>query len=181
MLYKKGGWWVDTDTVCLKPLEFDWDCVIIAEIMPNNSLVGLETYFKPHDFAMINNGMKVGIPFVSSAYLKFKDSEVDSVILEWIIDKCLDIFLEWDTMPWATLTPTMVWKAVQHFRLPVLPAEELAPVPGYLTKKFVEADYPLPDSSAIHLWHSGWSKLGIDTEGSHPPTCIYERLKAKYL
>ena len=179
LLLKCGGWWVDTDTVCLKPLVFDDDYVVIEEIMPNNSLAVVEAFFRPQDFTAVNDGLKIGVPFVSSGYLKFPKN---SPIIRWVIDRCLEIKSEWKTMPWATLTPMMVWRAVQHFGLKVLNAEVLAPVPGYLTEKFVEENYPFPKkSSAIHLWHSGWAAHNMNPDGEYPPTSIYEKLKERYM
>lgn len=45
MLYKLGGWWVDMDTVCLKPFDFDKSFVFSSEIIGPRTRVN-NTYMK---------------------------------------------------------------------------------------------------------------------------------------
>ncbi|MFV0329293.1 MAG: glycosyltransferase [Dysgonomonas sp.] len=45
MLYKLGGWWVDMDTVCLRPFDFDEDFVFSSEVIGFRKRIN-NTYMK---------------------------------------------------------------------------------------------------------------------------------------
>ncbi len=70
LLYEKGGWWVDMDVTCLKPLNFKEDFV-----------------FRTHSaLPMIGNLMKIpkGSPFIKKAY-DIALATCDENTLDWLL------------------------------------------------------------------------------------------------
>jgi hypothetical protein len=155
LLLERGGWWVDTDTVCLRPFDFPADIVISSERGAGGC-------------RFVNNGMlkfPAGSAVMETAcrICEVKDlrsispCEIGPELMEWLVAK-------------FSLQP-FVQEPEVFCPVPWDPARELTAPGGSLPK----------DAYAVHLWNDAWADAGIDKDAEYPEDSLYELLKSKYL
>jgi mannosyltransferase OCH1-like enzyme len=156
LLLERGGWWADSDVICLKPFDFSEEYVFASEIV---------------------NGFEV----VASAILKAPArSEVMSYA--WQVCETKDP----KNLVWGETGPRLLAEAVRKFLLEKYkqPADVFCPL-GYADWHTVlepEARLILNEQSrAIHLWNEMWRDAGQDKNVDYDPDCLYEQLKQRYL
>ena len=155
LLLERGGWWADTDTVCLKRFDFPDVYVFSSEISK-----GLE---------VVNCGV-VKAPAGSEA-MAYAWNACDSKDPAQLV--------------WGETGPKLMGEAVSRFSLEQYkqPHYVFCPVPFFEWRKILEPQ-PSPieaQSYAIHLWNEKWREGGQDKDGEYPEDCIYEQLKRRYL
>lgn len=155
LLLDRGGWWVDTDTICLKAFEFSEEYVISSE------MVG-------------------GVEMVSSGIIK---APVGSHAMAYAWKVCQS--KNPAQLAWGETGPRLMAEVVTKYSLERFkkPANTFCPL-GYLDwHKVLEGDGPALDESsyAVHLWNEMWRKTGQDKNAQYAPECTYEKLKTKYL
>ena len=156
LVLERGGWWVDTDTICLRPFDFEAEYVFSSE------------------FAM-------GEEFINSGIFKASaGSEVMSYA--WRVCEAKDP----ERIVWGETGPRLMAAAVREFSLEryTQPPEVFCPI-GYADwHKVLEpnADLKLTARSyAIHLWNERWRAARQDKNATYPADCIYETWKKSYL
>lgn len=153
LLLDKGGWWVDADMVCLRPFDFEDECVFLTE---PDLTVGTAV---------------IRTPPASEAMARAWDTcrQVDRLHVPWatvgpkllisvvqalgLTGRAVDsrVFCPFDWSEWQqALDPGIVWQFT-------------------------------PATRAVHLWNSMWALAGKDKDAVYPPGCLYETLKQRYL
>lgn len=155
LLLERGGWWADTDTICLKPFDFPG----------------------PHVFATeICNGQEV----VTSGIIK---APKGSPAMAYAWEVCQS--KEPDKLGWGETGPRLMGEAVKKFSLEghQKPHHVFCPIDFEDWHKVVEPDgnTTLDESYAIHLWNERWRAAGQDKNAEYPEKCLYEVLKRTYL
>ena len=153
LLLEKGGWWVDTDMVCVRPFEFDRDCVFSTE--PDSTIGSAVIRVPPGSQAM------------SRAWASCVDRDRTSVawgsigprlLIQIVRDLGLEalavepeVFFPFDWGDWQkALDPTVVWQFA-------------------------------PTTRSVHLWSSMWDLAKWNKDATYPDGCLYETLKRRYL
>lgn len=155
LVFERGGWWVDTDTICLRPFDFEAEYVFSSE------------------FAQ-------GKEFINSGIFKAPmGSEV--MAYAWGVCETKDP----KTIVWGETGPRLMAAAVRECSLEryTQRPEVFCPI-GYADwHKVLEpgAELGLDDSYAIHLWNERWRAAGRDKNAKYPEDCLYETLKKRYL
>ena len=157
LLLRKGGWWADTDVVCLKPLVFQSPYVFASERAHGRSVPTTAVIKAP------------------------PGSEI--MAFNWhICNSCVDPA----GVVWGEHGPKLMAKAIAKFGLErfVQDAQVFCPLaydewsalllPG-------DPDTFRQNSHAIHLWNEMWRRERRDKEGSYAPESLYEQLKAIFL
>jgi mannosyltransferase OCH1-like enzyme len=156
LLLERGGWWVDTDTICLKPFDFAAEYVFSSE------------------FAM-------GQEFINSGICKTPAGS-DAMAYAWGVCEQKNP----EQLVWGETGPRLMAAAVAKFSLEEYkqPPEVFCPL-GYGDWHKVldpEAQLEFGESTyAIHLWNERWRGAGQDKNAAYPPDCLYEQLKRQYL
>lgn len=179
LLYKEGGVWVDSDVICLKPFDFEFDLFFGLEEWNqyNNAVLGAKPghilfRFLADQAASPNNYL----PFDSSRdrFRKFKRKYLKG-------DKKGNI-------KWGEVGPRGLTAAVEHFGLqqygkphthfyPIHPTCWLSIFDG--TYSSIEGNFG--DTYAIHLWNEMMRrKPGFDKNSKFPENSLIEMLKRKY-
>jgi len=148
LLMERGGWWVDTDTVCLRPFDFESEYVFSSEDQKKG----------PH----INNGM-IKVP-------------AKSEIMRWCWEKCLE--MEIPNMVWGSSGPSLMKTAIENFELEnhVCSPQTFCPIPWWDVEKLPDPDVALTiprTAYAVHLWGNLWKG---DRE-TFLPGSLYAKLK----
>ena len=156
LLLERGGWWADSDMICLKPFDFPDEHVFATE-------------------------MCKGLELVSSGIIK---APKDSRVMAYAWEVCQTKNPE--ELAWGETGPKLMGEAVGRFSLEEYkkPHRVFCPVVYSEWRKVLEPDVEalFDDSShAIHLWNEMWRAAGQDKNAQYDANCLYEQLKRRYL
>ena len=157
LILEKGGWWVDTDAVCLRPFDFKSDYVFIGgRGLPGSSDCITSGIFKaPAGSAIMNGG--------------------------W--NDCL--LMNRATMAWGAAGPPLFTMAVHKFDMldDIVPGRLFFPVfyteaPQAFIDEDTSDDYG--DAYSVHLFNEIWRLAGTDKNATYPSSSAYEKLKKRF-
>jgi mannosyltransferase OCH1-like enzyme len=155
LLLDRGGWWVDLDTVCLRPFDCSGEYVFASEPAGDGEVL-------------------------TNAILK---SEAGSPFLEYVWRVCLE--KDPSKLVWGETGPRLVADAVRRLGLErfTKPAKTFCPV-SYRDWRSLITPSAISefetDTLAVHLWHEMWRRAQADKDASYPAACQFERLKSLY-
>jgi len=155
LLLERGGWWIDTDVICLKPFDFADEYVFSSELDQEREVI-------------------------SSGIIKAPaGSEV--MAYAWRVCEQKDP----QQLMWGETGPRLMTEAVRSCSLEnyAKPPKVFSPLTFSEWRRVLEPDAQgLVDeeSYAIHLWNEMWRAAGQDKNSTYDPECLYERLKGKY-
>ena len=156
LLLERGGWWVDTDTICLRPFDFSEEYVFSSE-------------------------MAMGQEFINSGICK-APARSQVMAYAWAVCEKKDP----EKLVWGETGPRLIAAAVREFSLERYkqPPEVFCPL-GYADwQKVLQPGVNLKldeRSYAIHLWNERWRGVNQDKNASYPEDCLYEQFKRRYL
>jgi mannosyltransferase OCH1-like enzyme len=156
LLLARGGWWVDTDIVCLRPFDFAAPYVFASEMVPSG-------------------------PVAASAVIKCPaKSEVMAFAWQFCASR------NPATLKWGETGPRLVAELISRFSLQkyLYPPEVFCPLSYSDWEKVLEAGRHLnldERSASVHLWNEMWRHAGRDKDGDYPRECLYQRLRETYL
>jgi hypothetical protein len=156
LLLERGGWWVDTDVVCLRPFAFGGPYVFATEPCGDGETPATAVIRVPAGSAIMSQAWKV-CQAKDRAALSW--GEVGPRLLKELIET---FGLGAHTEPSATFCP-IAWDRWEEILDPGLAWE-----PG-------ERTY------GLHLWHEMWRRGGRDKDGTYPSGCLHEGLKRRFL
>lgn len=155
LLLERGGWWVDTDTVCLRPFDFSEEYVFSSEMQGEVEAVNAGLIKAPSQSAAMAYAWRV---------CQSKDPE---------------------KIVWGETGPKLVGEIVQRFQLQTFQKRYYTFCPidfDDWRKLLIPYVVGIPEYAyAIHLWNGMWVLEGQDKDADYPAGCIYEQLKATYL
>ena len=152
LLRERGGWWVDLDIVCMRPLTD-----------PEEYAFALEAPGYLGNCVLFSRPASLAIEYLWNVARK-----KDPTRLFWceigppLVQEAVDRFeLQRCVMPAATFCPIPSSLWFDTF------------VPGRGTEIG-------DDSLGVHFWHEMWRRARLDKDEDYGPRSLYERLKAKY-
>jgi mannosyltransferase OCH1-like enzyme len=156
LLLEKGGWWVDTDTICLKPFSFDEAYVFATE-------------WHNHKATITNAIIKAPAASEVMAYA-------------WHVGRTKNPA----QLVWGETGPQLLDEAVKKFSLapyvkyytvfcPLSYSNWLQVIEPHIVWQFDATTH------AIHLWNEMWRRNQCDKNQRYHPECLYEQLKRRYL
>ena len=156
LLLEKGGWWADTDTVCLKPFDFPEEFVFSSEISKGEEVVNCGVVKAP--------------------------AGSDAMAFAW--EECQ--VKDPGKLVWGETGPMLMAEAVRKFSLERYrqPYHVFCPLGFFEWQKILEPDSEAilqSSSHAIHLWNEKWRQAGQNKNAQYAETSIYEQLKKRYL
>lgn len=162
LLSEQGGWWVDMDTVCLKPFDFPSEYVFSSGTLWKDGKN--EGRYRPNNAA-------VKAPANSAA-----------------MRQCWSYCKEMDsaTLKWGFAGPGLLVEVVypQGLQRYIQPPDVFCPVKGDEWGSVLDpgVSFNFPDETvAVHFWNELWRRNGRDKDAQYPPDCLYEILKRRYL
>jgi len=169
MLYKKGGYWVDTDLVCTKKFDFKEDYVFTSEPSEDYKL------------QIINAGIikcpKGSKPaFEGMLIQREHKKKILSGNITWssgpktVQEVVFRNNLEKYVLPWIGIC-TCSWADTKSLLYPNLNYNE----------KVIKRFEDIPENMyGIHLWNEVWRCNNFNKDGKYDSNCLYERLKEKH-
>jgi hypothetical protein len=163
MLHKRGGIWVDLDTVCLRPWFplFEKEYIFAMEILENGRYGKL-------------NASPMACPPRSEIML-YCVQETDRIIRE--VHAGLPYV-------WGSASPLLITEAVKKFGLDsYVKSEEVFSPLCYTNWQDVlnpEKRFNLEKSYSIHLYNEMWRRADRDPNAEYSPDCQYEKWCREY-
>lgn len=156
LLLERGGWWADTDMVCLKPFDFASEFVFSMEISKSAEVVSSSAIKAP-----------AGSDVMAYAWKVCQSKEKEKLV-------------------WGETGPRLMADAVRKFNLKeyTQPPQVFCPVGFFEWRKILEPDcdgLQIESSYAIHLWNEKWREVNQDKNARYPSDSLYEQLKKRYL
>ena len=157
LLLKFGGWWVDLDTICLRPFWFADDYVIGSEPVADGGSHPISGVMK---------------------------TPPQSQLMQYLTKVCRGKNRE--TLSWGETGPRLVAEGIRSLSLGdyVQASDSFCPLGWYEWDQVLDPTASVSLAApvrAIHLWNEMWRRHGKDKNDVYHPHCLYERLKAKYL
>jgi len=156
LLLERGGWWVDTDMICLKPFSFAAEYVFSSE----------------------RGG---GGPRVNVGAIKVP---AGSAVMRYAWEACQG--MDRAQLKWGQCGPLLAGAAVEACSLQayVQPPEVFCPVHFSEWEKILDpaATWQLSEATlAIHCWNELWRRSNQSKDTTYDSGCLYENLKRRYL
>lgn len=157
LLSERGGWWVDTDVVCLRPFNLDSEFVFAGERDVHGHETAASCVIKsPAGAAWVRHCLDVA---------QARDKQ---------------------TIEWGEIGPRLMNEAIAHFALRkfLVPADVFNPVDYKDFRTFQAPGFDpsrLSSSLAVHLWNQKWSTHSLDPDFDGAPDSLYAMLRSKYL
>lgn len=159
LLYKQGGWWVDLDSVCLKPFDFPDD----------------------HCFSSENDPMQNGRYMINNIYIKAVEGD------DFLLD-CIEYIKirGVNGLRWAEFGPYLLSKVLIKYDVKrfVKTPEVFCPYNWFGISELIAkpTNTAIGDQTyAIHFWNEIWRRGHLDKNATYHPDSIFEQLKRKYL
>ena len=155
LLLERGGYWVDTDMVCLRPFDFTQDYVFSSEF---------------HNKKPVPNTGVIKAP-------------QGSPVMQYAWDICRQ--KDPAQLSWGETGPSLMRSAIETHGLlsSVTSPETLCPIAfaDWETVLMDGVDWRFNDTTrAIHLWNEMWRRGGKLKDAAYAPGCLYEQLKSRY-
>jgi hypothetical protein len=152
LLLDRGGWYTDTDMVCLRPFDFESEYVFASQ--------GIHT------------------PRLVSCGVMKVPPRSEIMLRAWNACRAMDT----STLRWGVSGPALIHRLVEECALQqsVEPPETFLPIDYPDWERAVQIDDFVPAGFGIHLWNEMWRRAGFDKEAAYPADCLYERLKRRY-
>lgn len=154
LLLERGGWWVDTDIVCLRPFDFETEHVFASEPAREGATPASCVIRAPRGSRAMQ---------LAWEYCDGRDAA---------------------TLRWGETGPRLVKEIVAACGLEELvqPAEVFCPLSFFQWRSIVEGPPPRfgPATRAVHLWNDMWRRGGVSKDAV-PPGTLYAELIERVL
>jgi hypothetical protein len=169
MLYKKGGYWVDTDVICVRPLDYKEDFVIASEPVFEYTDKKITSFL-----IKIKKGSEI-----SKEAIKIQREHKKLILsgqMQWgsgplttnhIVEKYK---LHKYILPWNA-TCSCAWDQGQSIFNP-----NFKPNPKVITKI---TEIP-KDMKIIHMWNEVLRRTGLDKNATFHPESLFEIFKRRH-
>ncbi len=158
LLYDKGGWWADTDMICVKPFDFESKYVFASESLDD------------------------GTDCVTSGIIKVPKG-CESIKHAWEV--CCSKNRE--RLAWGEVGPRLVGEIVEKFFLTnfIQLPQTFCPLGYKVWHEVLNPNIDLlskitKEVYAIHLWNEMWRRSNVSKDGAYNSGCLYEQLKEKH-
>ena len=156
LLLECGGWWADTDMICLKPFTFSAPFVFCTELSGRG-------------------------PIVNPAAMKVPPG---SAVMEYAWKACQSI--DPKTLKWGQSGPRLADAAVEacSMRSYMQPPHVFCPIHFSEWEKLLDpkVKWAFSESTvAVHCWNELWRRSSQSKDRPYETGCLYEELKRSYL
>jgi len=162
LLLERGGWWVDMDTVCVRPLSFSDPYVFSSESTATRP--SAKAGYCPNTGVIRTPGK--------------------TQLMEYCWDHCDRA--DHPALRWGDTGPRLFARALEVYSLGhfVQQPSVFCPIPFYEWSRALVPEQVWQfgsETRAIHLWNEMWRRNNCSKDARYDPTCLYERLKSRYL
>ncbi len=157
LLLERGGWWADTDTVCIRPFNFSEPYVFSSQNGGDGSVISAASPIKA----------PAGSPALAYAWEFCRSRNPQE-------------------LAWGETGPYLVADMLRRFDLEGYrqPRDVFCPVGPHDWQRLADpqARWHFDVATrAVHLWNELWRRQGWDKDREYPPGCLFEVWKRAFL
>lgn len=176
LLFQRGGWWVDTDVICLRPFDRQEELLIStayegqAGVLANNCIMKAPRGHRLYQYLVEEASRK------KSEEIEFAETGphlVQRAIRELQLEGHLAPYHYFNPIGWKFVGPRILGKESRGEQLKnfLRPIVKPATNEGLRIKK---------DSYSVHLWNEVWRQNGWGKNDGYKKSSLFEQLKKKY-
>jgi len=179
LLLEKGGYWVDTDVVCLKPFQFEADYMFTG--VPDRFIYLMFKSVLTGHFAYLKRRYHISTWFIKAP--------IGCEMMGYCYSEAAK--RDPEELVWGEIGPRLITTAVEKFGMQkyVAPRGTFYPIRWWQWRQLVNGSFiaswkwkrAMHSSYAVHLYNEMWRRNNIDKNASFPQNSIYEQLKHRYL
>jgi len=155
LLFEKGGWWVDLDSFCYRPFDFDDELVFSSEMVEGVPLINLAAVKVPPGHESMRKALEMGERLGGS------------------------------NTGFGSTGPYMFSAVIKGLKLEkfVKDPDVFCPVPYERFRTLIDDPAPqLPDKTvSVHFWNEMWRESELDKNGKYFEGSFYETMKRRHL
>ena len=157
LLFERGGWWSDTDVICLRPFNF------------------VDDYIFSSEHRILNGVVK------EVATITVMKAPQSSALFEQLYN--LSVERGRDNLEWNELGSDLLGALLERHKLhhAVQRARTFCPIPMGGFERIIDPSVRFVFEAATyaaHFWHEGWRRKMLDINACFPKDCLYEQLKS---
>jgi len=160
LLLERGGIWVDTDVIGLRPVDLADEHVFASELVKRRDGTGFDV-------------------IVSTCMIK---APIGSAVMAHALQTSRS--KDWNTVRWGELGPRLLAPVVaeQGMQRFVQPPAIFCPIGPLEWRRFIDPEPPAvpAEACALHFLNEMWRREGQDKDAEFPASCLYERLKRRH-
>ena len=168
LLLEKGGFWVDTDIVCVKPFKFKTDYLVASEnikIDNKNAVKVTNCVLKAPPNSKIMDYCYHTASKGNPQELSWGETGPDLVHQAFIKYKMIDYIAHPDVF-----CPINWWEWNQYYQSDI----------EYQLEEKLRDESSVSSLYAYHFWNEMWRRNNVDKNGNFAKNSIYEKLKKKH-
>ncbi len=182
LLHQRGGWWVDTDIVCIKPFEFAADYVIASSYEGKWGSPAINCVLKMpanNDLSRyLVNACNQVIDVQSLRFTELGPHLIQKAVRDLHLSEYVVSCYHFCPISWRSVKTKIAYQVPQpKWKQYLCGAKDFL---RRLLKPWVKADRITTDTYAIHLWNNIWRSSQLDKHDQYHPSCLYEQIKAQY-
>ena len=160
LLFKKGGWWTDMDSICLKSFNIPEEYCFPTEVLKR---------FSSPTICIGNLKVPAGCE---------------------IMGECVEIiehnYSKFEVIPWGLFGLYLFRRIIYTYdSAPYIRSPDVFhPIALFDFDSFTNGQCNIEfsnNSLAVHLYNGMWTYKNLDKNASYHPKCLYEKLKGMYL
>lgn len=153
LLHRRGGWWADTDVICLRPFAAEREHVVACEAHK-------------------------GSTHAANCVLK---APAGSTLMRYATDVCRS--KDPKTLYWGDTGAWLLVEALERLGMQecLAPSAMFCGIDCVEWESVLDPQPPaLNGGLGLHLWNEMWRRNGRDKNARYAPTSLYERFRAMY-
>ncbi|WP_104692915.1 glycosyltransferase [Helicobacter pametensis] len=202
LLYQKGGWWVDMDTICLRPLDFENPYVFATERKGEGIEDGAATCMikAPKESEFLAILLKKAQTILQKEFgtvfklKQFSTNTMIGILLNRLIKKIPNyiarLIREDEYYPrrvhWGVIGPAFLEEMLQEhsqYKRYLSPPSHFCEINYYEAKDFIEKlDFPQgKEMYVMHVWNAMWEAHRLPKDVRYAKDSLIEQLRQQYV
>jgi hypothetical protein len=182
LLKINGGWWVDTDVICLKPFDLQSDCVIASSYEgqwgepANNCVLKLSKGSELANYLVtaVEKMNPDTVEFGQTGPLLLQAAVRELNLLKYVVSHRL-----FCPITWRAVNKKIAYSNKEITLRSII--EDTKDIIRPIIRPYQQAGKITNDSYAVHLWNEIWRQNGLEKNLIYDEKCLYEILKRQYL
>ncbi len=182
LLKHNGGWWVDTDVICLKPFDLKSEYIISSSYEGKWGELANNCVLKLPKSSEITNYLVNVLETMNIDMVEFGQTGpqlVQKAVSELDLSHYVVSHKLFCPITWRAVNKKIVYSKKNFSMNSII--ETSKDMARSIIRPHQRAGKITKDSYAVHLWNEIWRQNGLDKNFVYDNKCLYEILKRQYL
>lgn len=198
LLYQRGGWWVDMDTICLKHLDFSSPFVFASQRNEGGEIMATTCMIKAqkqsvfmHD--LLEKAKRLIQEKQRIIITQFSEKTLSGFLLNGFMTKISSSLKKKffkkqyvKQVPWGIIGPGFLYQILEEnpkYKDFICPPSYFCQIDYFKAKDFIAIEdfNCLSESYVSHVWNAMWEAYGLQKDILYPKHSLIEQMRHKYL